>query len=176
MGENAYFCTRKSNEREMSYPVGHFNCKLDAKGRLMIPSEFKEQLGAQVEDGFVLRPGLHVTCLELYTRKDWDEVQDQLRAAFSQFKAKQEAVLRKYNAGARFVKLDASGRLQIPKDLIEKGALVKEIIITSHTNEVQVALLEDKKLMEIHTEKSSAQFSVGDIYLGKVKKIMRENG
>ena len=50
--------------------------------------------------------------------------------------------------------------------------ITKEIVITSHTNEVQVALLEDKKLMEIHTEKSSAQFSVGDIYLGKVKKIM----
>jgi MraZ protein len=79
-----------------------------------------------------------VTCLELYTRKDWDEVQDQLRAAFSQFKAKQEAVLRKYNAGARFVKLDGSGRLQIPKDLIEKGALVKDIIITSVTTKMEI--------------------------------------
>ena len=93
-----------------------------------MPAEFKEQLGEQVEEGFVLRPGLHATCLELYTRKDWDEVQDQLRAAFSQFKAKQEAVLRKYNAGARFVKLDGSGRLQIPKDLIDKGALVKDLV------------------------------------------------
>ncbi len=35
-----------------------------------------------------------------------------------------------------------------------------------------MAVLEDKKLMEIHREKSSMQFSVGDIYLGKVKKIM----
>ena len=128
----------KNRRTKMSYPVGHFNCKLDAKGRLMIPSEFKEQLGAQVEDGFVLRPGLHVTCLELYTRKDWDEVQDKLRASFSQFIAKQEAVLRKYNVGARFVKLDASGRLQIPKDLIEKGALVKEIIITSVTTKMEI--------------------------------------
>ena len=133
----------------MSYLVGHFNCKLDAKGRLMIPSEFKEQLGTQVEEGFVLRPGLHVTCLELYTRKDWDEVQDQLRAAFSQFNAKQEAVLRKYNAGARFVKLDASGRLQIPKDLIEKGALVKEIIITSVTTKMEIW---DKDLFEAAVE------------------------
>ena len=112
----------------MSYLVGHYNCKLDSKGRLLVPAEFKEQLGEQVEEGFVLRPGLHATCLELYTRKDWDEVQDQLRAAFSQFKAKQEAVLRKYNAGARFVKLDGSGRLQIPKDLIDKGALVKDLV------------------------------------------------
>ena len=122
----------------MSYPVGHFNCKLDAKGRLMIPSEFKEQMGEQVEEGFVLRPGLHATCLELYTRKDWDEVQAQLRASFSQFIAKQEAVLRKHNAGARFVKLDATGRLQIPKDLIEKGALVKDVIITSVTTKMEI--------------------------------------
>lgn len=50
--------------------------------------------------------------------------------------------------------------------------ITKELVITSHSNEVQVALLEDKKLVEIHTEKSAAQFSVGDIYLGKVKKIM----
>lgn len=50
--------------------------------------------------------------------------------------------------------------------------ITKEIVITSHNNEVQVALLEDKKLVEIHTEKASAQFSVGDIYLGKVRKIM----
>lgn len=50
--------------------------------------------------------------------------------------------------------------------------ITKEIVITSHANEVQVAILEDKKLVEIHREKTTAKFSVGDIYLGKVKKIM----
>ena len=54
------------------------------------------------------------------------------------FKAKQEAVLRKYNAGARFVRLDGSGRLQIPKDLIEKGALVKDLVITSVTTKMEI--------------------------------------
>lgn len=141
----------------MSYLVGHYNCKLDAKGRILVPSEFKEQLGTQVEEGFVLRPGLHAHCLELYTRKDWDEVQDQLRAAFSQFKAKQEAVLRKYNAGARFVKLDASGRLLITKDLVEKASLVKDIVITSVTTKMEIW---DKDLYEqsINGELSDEEF------------------
>ncbi|MBQ8959055.1 MAG: division/cell wall cluster transcriptional repressor MraZ [Bacteroidales bacterium] len=129
----------------MSYLVGHYNCKLDTKGRILVPSEFKEQLGEQVEEGFVLRPGLHAHCLELYTRKDWDEVQDQLRSSFSQFKAKQEAVLRKYNAGARFVKLDASGRLLIGKDLIDRASLVKDIVITSVTTKMEIW---DKDLYE----------------------------
>ena len=115
----------------MSYLVGHHNCKLDAKGRVLVPSEFKEQLGSEADEGFILRPGLHAHCLELYTKKDWYEVQDQLRAKFSQFNVNEEAVMRKYNSGARFVKLDGSGRLQIPKDLIEKGSLVKDIIITA---------------------------------------------
>lgn len=104
----------------------------------MVPSEFKEQLGAEIEDGFVLRPGLHATCLELYTRKDWDNVQDKLRASLSQFNPKHDAVLRRYNAGARFAKLDGSGRLQIPKELLEKGSLVKEVIISSVTTKMEI--------------------------------------
>ena len=50
--------------------------------------------------------------------------------------------------------------------------ITKELIIATHPTEVHIALLEDKKLVEIHREKSSDQFSVGDIYLGKVRKIM----
>ena len=129
----------------MSYLVGHYNCKLDAKGRVLVPSEFKEQLGDQVEEGFVLRPGLHAHCLELYTKQDWNEVQDQLRAKFSQFNKKQEAAMRRYDAGSRFVKLDASGRLLITKDLIEKASLVKDIVITSVTTKMEIW---DKDLYE----------------------------
>ena len=154
MGESVTFAAEKPTKTKMSYLVGHYNCKLDAKGRLLVPSEFKEQLGSQVEEGFVLRPGLHSPCLELYTRKDWDEVQEQLRGAFSQFKAKQEAVMRKYNSGARFVKLDAAGRLQIPKDLIEKGSFVKDIIITSVTTKMEIwdKNLYDQSINELDDE------------------------
>lgn len=49
--------------------------------------------------------------------------------------------------------------------------IAKELVITSCEKEVQIALLEDKKLVEIHREKSIDQFVVGDIYLGVVKKI-----
>ena len=137
------FAAEKSTKRKMSYLVGHYNCKLDAKGRVLVPSEFKEQLGEQVEEGFVLRPGLHAHCIELYTKKDWDEVQDQLRSKFSQFNKKQEAAMRKYNAGARFVKLDGSGRLLITKDLAEKASLVKDIVITSVTTKMEIWDKED---------------------------------
>lgn len=48
----------------------------------------------------------------------------------------------------------------------------KELIISASTDEVQIALLEDKMLVELHKEKKNNHFSVGDVVLGKVKKIM----
>ncbi len=48
----------------------------------------------------------------------------------------------------------------------------KELIINSISSEVEIALLEDKSLVELHKEKSGSGFAVGDIYLGKVRKIM----
>jgi len=47
-----------------------------------------------------------------------------------------------------------------------------ELIVNASANEISLALLEDKRLVELNKEKSNLQFAVGDIYLGKVKKIM----
>lgn len=48
----------------------------------------------------------------------------------------------------------------------------KELIINASGDGVEIALLEDKKLVELHYERGQDQFSVGDLYLGKVKKLM----
>ena len=48
----------------------------------------------------------------------------------------------------------------------------KELIINSTPQGVDIALLEDKKLVELHSEKTDARFAVGDLYLGKVKKLI----
>jgi ribonuclease G len=48
----------------------------------------------------------------------------------------------------------------------------KELVIDLKANEIDIALLENKKLVELSKEESNPKFSVGDIYLGKVKKIM----
>lgn len=48
----------------------------------------------------------------------------------------------------------------------------KELIIQSSEAGIEIALLEEKKLVELHYDNSGGQFNVGDLYLGKVKKIM----
>jgi ribonuclease G len=48
----------------------------------------------------------------------------------------------------------------------------KELVINATPTGVEIALLEDKKLVELHHEKTDASFAVGDLYLGKVKKLI----
>ena len=48
----------------------------------------------------------------------------------------------------------------------------KELIINSTPTEVEIALLEDSKLVELHNQKTNTNFTVGDIFLGRIKRLM----
>ena len=50
--------------------------------------------------------------------------------------------------------------------------MTSEVVIDVQQNEISIALLEDKNLVEYQTEPRSASFSVGNIYVAKVKKLM----
>src|SRR5690606_28672564 len=57
-------------------------------------------------------------------------------------------------------------------DWNKDGSMNKELIINAAGDSVEIALLEDKKLVELHYEHGQDQFAVGDLYLGKVQKLM----
>ncbi len=65
--------------------------------------------------------------------------------------------MRRINAGARVVMMDASGRLQIPKDLVEKCEMVKEVVITSLPDRMQIWAKE--KMDESNAQMTDAEFS-----------------
>lgn len=68
---------------------------------------------------------------------DWMQTQEKLRS-LNQFVRSNVELVRKYNAGAKMVKMDGSGRLQIPKNLIESGSLQKEVVLTSLTVKMEL--------------------------------------
>ncbi|MBS4056717.1 MAG: division/cell wall cluster transcriptional repressor MraZ [Bacteroidetes bacterium] len=121
----------------MNYPIGTYHCKLDGKGRLMLPADFRDKLSDVVHQGFVLRPGLFGKCLELYTMEDWLRTQNKLKK-LNQFVKANVDFVRKYNAGAKEVKLDSLGRMQIPKNLIDEGVLIKEVVLTSVSKNMEL--------------------------------------
>jgi MraZ protein len=52
--------------------VGTYECKVDAKGRVLLPAPLKKQMTLSLQDGFVLKRSVFQPCLELYPMDEWD--------------------------------------------------------------------------------------------------------
>lgn len=99
----------------------------------MVPADLKEQLADDIEKGFILRPrgkSDSDRCLELYTKADWDELMNRMRLNMKRNDEQQRLAIMRFNDGAKYIKIDSNGRLQIPKELMDKVAFDKEVVIT----------------------------------------------
>ena len=121
----------------MNTLIGTYECKVDAKGRLMLPVAFKKQLASVMEKGFVLKRAVFQPCLELYPMQEWESMMQNVHK-LNRFKKKNNDFIRRFTAGVKSVDLDVSGRLLIPKDLVGFAEISKEIVVTSAVNIIEI--------------------------------------
>ena len=114
----------------MTNIIGTYECKVDAKGRLMLPTALKKQLMSQLESGFVLKRGMFEKCIELYPMSEWDDKMSKVNK-LNRFVRKNVEFIRLFTAGVKIVELDVTGRLLIPKDLVGFSAISKDIVLAS---------------------------------------------
>jgi len=117
--------------------IGTYECKADAKGRLMISSAFKKQLSPILQEGFVLKRAVFQPCLELYPMQEWNEVMLKVNS-LNRFVKKNNDFIRRFTAGVIVIELDASGRLLIPKDLCQFAGIKKQIVLSSAINIIEI--------------------------------------
>ncbi|WP_103864698.1 division/cell wall cluster transcriptional repressor MraZ [Aquimarina sp. I32.4] len=117
--------------------IGTYECKADAKGRLMMPAAFKKQLSSVLQDGFVLKRAVFQSCLELYPMAEWNLLMQKMNK-LNRFKKKNNDFIRKFTAGVKVVEVDTAGRLLIPKDLIGFAGIAKDIVLSSAVNIIEV--------------------------------------
>ena len=119
----------------MSY-LGEYICKLDAKGRLTVPSGLKKQLDNEGREGFVLNRGFE-GCLCLYPHKDWLAVSKKLND-LNLFTIKNRAFVRKFQNGATKLDMDGNGRVLLPKDLQEFAGISKEVVLFAYADRIEI--------------------------------------
>ena len=117
--------------------IGTYECKADAKGRMLISSALKKQLEPVLFDGFVLKRSVFQPCLELYPIAEWNAVMGQLKT-LNRFVKKNNDFIRSFTAGVKKVELDASGRLLIPKDLLAYSGITKEVVMSSAVTIIEI--------------------------------------
>lgn len=103
----------------------------------MLPSALKKQLSPVVQDGFVLKRAVFQSCLELYPMTEWEALMQNVNK-LNRFTKKNNDFIRRFTAGVKFIELDTSGRLLIPKDLIVFAGITKEIVVSSAINIIEI--------------------------------------
>ncbi len=117
--------------------IGTYECKADAKGRVMLPSSLKKQLASGFEQGFVLKRAVFQPCLELYPMNEWESLMAKVNK-LNRFKKKNNDFIRRFTAGVRVLELDASGRFLVPKDLVNFAGISKDVVLSAAVNIVEI--------------------------------------
>lgn len=129
--------------------MGEYNHTVDTKGRLIIPSKFREVLG----DKFVITKGMD-GCLFVYDYAEWSVFEEKLRALPIN-KKDNRMLVRHFLAGACEVEVDKQGRILIPAKLREYAELIKDVTLIGAAGHIEIwsderwiAMEEDEESME----------------------------
>ena len=116
--------------------IGEYSCKLDAKGRLSLPSGLLKQLDPVDQEQFVINRGLSGN-LNLYPMSEWVRVMEKLRK-LNRFKAKNLKFVRMFQQGAIKITIDSNGRILIPKALMQHAGISKEIVLSANIDQFEI--------------------------------------
>jgi mraZ protein len=112
--------------------MGEYNHTIDAKGRLIVPSKFREALG----DTFVVTKGLD-GCLFVYDNEEWQAFEEKLRSLpITNKEARQFA--RFFLAGAAEVEVDKQGRILVPNILREFAQISKDVVLIGVASRIEI--------------------------------------
>jgi len=120
-----------------NYLIGVYNCKVDSKGRLMIPIQLKKQLSPSLGSSFILKRSVFHSCLELFTMYSWNKVVRDINK-LNRFVKKNNDFIRMFTAGVKMVDLDSNGRLLIPKELKKYANIKNQVVLSSSGNMIEV--------------------------------------
>jgi len=120
----------------MSFFTSEYECKLDAKGRLVLPAKLKNALPESSTSELVIRRSFEV-CLTLYPMVEYKKIFSKI-AGLNEFNEANRRLQRNFFRGNAVVELDGSGRLLIPKPMLKYAQLEKDVILVGMGNRIEI--------------------------------------
>ena len=116
--------------------LGEHECKVDAKGRVRVPSQILKQLGELDSYHFVVNRGMDKH-LNLFPKSTWDVLSAKVQK-LNKFVRKNMQFIRFFFRGATPVNTDSSDRILLPKSLLEYAGIGKEVVLFAHSDRVEI--------------------------------------
>ncbi|MBK7408247.1 MAG: division/cell wall cluster transcriptional repressor MraZ [Saprospirales bacterium] len=124
--------------------LGEYECKIDPKSRMRLPSGLIGQLGEE-KPAFVINRGFE-NCLILYPEKVWEEISKEVNG-LNQYDKRNRDFVRYFYRGAQRLELDAADRILLSKRLLEYAGIDKDVILVAVNDRIEVWATEKYDLM-----------------------------
>ncbi|MCB1921257.1 MAG: division/cell wall cluster transcriptional repressor MraZ [Candidatus Competibacteraceae bacterium] len=115
--------------------LGEFECRLDAKARMALPSALRKQLPPEAGERFVINRGFE-QYLALYPFTEWQRITAELNR-LNLFVRKNREFVRYFHRGATELELDSHGRLLLPRRLLSYASIQDAVILLAYANRIE---------------------------------------
>jgi MraZ protein len=118
--------------------IGDYTCKVDVKGRIILPMVFKKQMPANAQDHFVVRKDIFENCLVLYAIEDWNGQLDKIRKKINPYNREHNMFLRNFFKGTAELSLDNNNRMLIPKRLMDLIGADRDVVLAGQDGRIEI--------------------------------------
>ena len=149
----------------MNYFFETYECKIDEKGRLKLPTALMKHLQNFPDNELVVKRAVFQKCLEVYPLQPWEKLMNKING-LNRFVKKNADFIRLFTAGVKKVEVDKAERLLVPKDLKTFANLQKEIVISGVGEFFEIW---DKEAYEENIKTNEADFaSLSEEVMGSI--------
>ena len=124
--------------------IGEHTVKVDDKGRVIFPSQFKSLFEPDAKLLFVIKKDLYANCLQMFTYDEWEKESEQVKSRLNFFNEEHALFWRDYMRNRTIVEPDGKlGRISIPKNLlasigVDRESGVKEVVFAGNDHKIEI--------------------------------------
>jgi MraZ protein len=121
----------------MNNLFGEYECRLDAKGRLKIPSQLLRQLWDGSALTLFLNRSYDAQCLMMYPKEVWDKKVENL-STLNQYNQDNKKFLRYFFRGVNMLTMDSVERILLPKSFLDWAQIDQDVIVYAYLNNIEI--------------------------------------
>ena len=109
--------------------IGEYTCRLDDRGRLVLPAPLKSALPPGCDQRFVIKKSLYDPCLEMYTFEEWSRQSEKIKDSLDFFNPRHVLFWREYMRDRDIVEPDSKiGRITVDRNLLDAIGVNRDVV------------------------------------------------
>lgn len=118
--------------------IGEYSCKLDDKGRTQLPAVFRSMQSPDHPERLIVKKDIFAPCLVIYPEAEWEKQAAYLQSRLNPYNPQHQQLRRALFKNTALVEVDKSGRILIPKRLLELAQIQKDVCFAGQDTRIEL--------------------------------------